>query len=180
MLEAAGAAVRTGDAPPARCGSRRAPAGRGAELLLTLPFLSAFSPAPRMSRADGINFRRAAIRRKSTPGLGPIPYRAAPTLLAGAPQGEPARSLPTGNDGFGRSAGEGWGRRGNVAARDERMAFIKSCQPSGCGRRGTHNRARPAPGPPPSPRGGCEACRAPQSVRTVRWSAEVGCASPRP
>ncbi|XP_052523241.1 FYVE, RhoGEF and PH domain-containing protein 4 isoform X1 [Tympanuchus pallidicinctus] len=51
----------------------------------------------RMSRADGINFRRAAIRRKSTPSLGPVPYRAAPTLLAGAPRGEPARSSPAGN-----------------------------------------------------------------------------------
>lgn len=106
-----------------------------------------------MSGADGINFRRAAIRRKSTPGLGPVPYGAAPTLPAGAPRGEPARSSPAGNDGFGLSAGEGWGRSGNIAAWDERMAFFKSCQPPGCGRRETQHRARPAPGPQPLPCG---------------------------
>lgn len=73
-----------------------------------------------MSGADGINFRRAAIRRKSTPGLGPIPYGAAPTRIAGAPRGEPARSPLAGMYGFGGSED-----------RDERMAFVKSCQPSG-------------------------------------------------
>lgn len=60
-----------------------------------------------MSGADGINFRRAAIRRKSSPGLGPVPYGAALTRFAGVPRGELARSSPAGNDGFGRSAGGG-------------------------------------------------------------------------
>lgn len=89
--------MRTGDAPPARCGSRGAPGGRSAELLFTLSLLFAFSPAPRMSGADGINFRRAAIRRKSSPGLGPVPYGAALTRFAGVPRGEPARSSPAGS-----------------------------------------------------------------------------------
>lgn len=50
-----------------------------------------------MSGAEGINFRRTAIRRKSTPGFAVVSSGAARTCPAGPPWGEAARGPPAGN-----------------------------------------------------------------------------------
>ncbi|XP_035421076.1 FYVE, RhoGEF and PH domain-containing protein 4-like [Cygnus atratus] len=50
-----------------------------------------------MSGAEGINFRRTAIRRKSTPGFAAVSSGAARTCPAGPPRGEAARGPPAGS-----------------------------------------------------------------------------------